>query len=85
MNCVQPLAEQVSGSSEAIVFHFPVHVLTPGLLAHPAASTTALNQLKRRQVGGLVLQGHEGARPQQRHHLGWSWKVVGHVLSGELG
>mgnify|MGYP004112740079 CR=1 len=70
MNRLLPLVEQLSGSSETFVFHFPVHVLAPGLLAHPAASTSALNQLERWQVGGLVLQGHEGARPQQRHHLG---------------
>ena len=63
MNLLQPLMQLLSGSSEAIVFHFPVHVLTPGLLAHPAASTAALNQLKGRQVFGLVFQGHEGARP----------------------
>ena len=84
MDRLQPLLELLSGSSEPLVFHFPVHVLAPGLLAHPAASTSTLDQLEWRQVGGLILQRDKRARPEQRHHLGGSWTVVGHVLTGEL-
>ena len=48
----------------------PLHGLAPGLLAHPAAPAAAMDQLKRRQIVRLVLQGHEAAWLQQRYHLG---------------
>lgn len=61
------------------MLHFPLHKLPPGLLTHPATSTPALDQLKRWQVSGLVVEGHEGSRPQQRHHLGGFGAVIRHV------
>ena len=67
--CFSPIAWS-SGRPQALVFHFPLNRLSPGLLTHPAATTAALNQFKRRQVVGLVLQRHKASRPQQRHHLG---------------
>jgi len=59
-----------SSCPQALVLHFPLNGLSPCLLTHPASTTSALNQFKRRQVVGLVLQRHKASRPQQRHHLG---------------
>jgi hypothetical protein len=45
--------------------HFPLHQTPPCLLPHPAAASPALDQLKGRQVVGMVAEPHEGAGPQQ--------------------
>jgi hypothetical protein len=45
--------------------HLPLHQNPPRLLPHPAAASLALDQLKGRQVVGMVAQPHEGAGPQQ--------------------
>ena len=49
--------------------HLPVHPPSPGLLAHPAASALALDQLEGGQVVGMVVEEHETAGAQQCHHL----------------
>ena len=64
---------------------FPLHVGSPGLLAHPAAPPAAVKHLEGRQVAGLVVESHEAARLQQRHHLGGLGAVVGHVPRREIG
>ena len=50
---------------QALVLHFPLHMLAPGLLAHQAASSTAVDYLERRKVVGVVVEGDEAARSQQ--------------------
>ena len=66
------------------MLNFPLHVGSPGLLAHPAASPAAMKNLEGRQVAGLVIEPHKAARQQQRHHLGGFGAVVGHVPRREL-
>ena len=66
------------------MLNFPLHVGSPGLLAHPAASAAAVKHLEGRQVAGLVIEPHKAARLQQRHHLGGLGAVVGHVPRREL-
>ena len=66
------------------MLNFPLHVGSPGLLAHPAASAAAVKHLERRQVAGLVVESHKAARLQQRHHLGGLGAVVGHVPRRKL-
>ena len=66
------------------MLNFPLHVGSPGLLAHPAASAAAVKHLEGRQVAGLVVESHKAARLQQRHHLGGLGAVVGHVPRREL-
>ena len=61
------------------MLNFPLHVGSPGLLAHPAASAAAVKHLEGRQVAGLVVESHKAARPKKRHHLGGLGAVVGHV------
>ena len=66
------------------MLNFPLHVGSPGLLAHPAAPPAAVKHLEGRQVAGLVIEPHKAARQQQRHHLGGFGAVVGHVARREL-
>ena len=73
-----------SGSPESLMFHFPLHVGSPGLLSNPATASPAMQELEGRQVGGLVVEPYEAARPQQRHHLGGLGVVGGHVPGGGL-
>ena len=49
--------------------NFPVHKGTPALLPHPAAATTAVDELEGRQIPGLVQQPHKTAGPQQLKHV----------------
>ena len=66
------------------MLNFPLHMGSPGLLAHPAASAAAVKHLEGWQVAGLVVDSHKAARLQQRHHLGGLGAVVGHVPRREL-
>ena len=61
------------------MLNFPLNMGTPGLLAHPAAAPAAVQNLKGWEVGRLVVEPHEAARSQQRHHLGSLGAVGGHV------
>ena len=53
---------------EALVLHFPLHVLAPGLLPHEAPAAPAMDHLERRQIGGVVVEGREAAGRQQLEH-----------------
>ena len=53
---------------EALVLHFPLHVFAPGLLTHEAAAAAALDHLKRRQIGGVIVKSGEAAGLQQLEH-----------------
>ena len=64
-----------SGDTQPIVFNFPLNMSPPGLLTNPAASTLTVQNLKRRQVCGLVVQCHEAAWTQKGNHPG-CWKAV---------
>jgi 23S rRNA (cytidine1920-2'-O)/16S rRNA (cytidine1409-2'-O)-methyltransferase len=55
---------------QVAVGHFPLHQLPPGLLAHPAATALALDQLKRRQIGRLIHQFHKAPGGEQLDHIG---------------
>ena len=70
---------------QALMLNFPLHVGSPGLLAHPAAPPAAVKHLEGRQVAGLVVESHEAARLQKRHHLGGLGAVVGHVPRRGIG
>ena len=67
------------------MLHFPVHELSPGLLADPTPTTSTLNHLKRRQIARLVVQGDEAPRTQQLHHIWFGWQLVGHDLKKRVG
>jgi len=63
-----------AGHGQAAVRDFPLHQLTPGLLAHPAPPSLAVDQLERGQIGRLVHQLHEAAGGQQLDHVaGSAW------------
>ena len=57
----------------------PLHELAPSLLAHPAATAAAMDQLKRRQIVRLILQGHKASWLQQWDHLGRLLVAMAHV------
>jgi len=67
---------------EALMLHFPLHVLPPGLLAHEAASSAAVNHLKRRKVVGVVVEGDEASRSQQFEDINTS--LLPHHRGGAL-
>ena len=64
-----------SGDTQPIVFNFPLDMSSPGLLTDPAAPPLTVQNLKRRQVCGLVVQCHEAAWTQKGNHPG-CWKGV---------
>ena len=47
------------------MLHFPLHVLAPGLLSHQATAPAAMNHLKRRQIGRVIIEGGEAPGWQQ--------------------
>lgn len=47
------------------MFNLPLHVLPPGLLANPTATTTAVDDLERRQVAWVIVKGDERAWREQ--------------------
>ena len=51
--------------------HLLLNKLSPGLLSDPAAAATAMDQLERGQVLGMVRQTNKGSRPEQLKHLAW--------------
>ena len=53
---------------QALVLHFPMHMLSPGLLAHQTPATAAVNHLKRRQIGGVIVEGGKAPGWQQLEH-----------------
>jgi len=67
---------------QALVLHFPLHMLAPGLLAHQAASSAAVNHLKRRKVVGVVVEGDETARSQQFENI--NTPLLPHHCGGAL-
>ena len=54
----------LSGGEKAML-NFPLNVLSPGLLTHPAQAATTFDHLKRREVLGVVVQGDERARCEE--------------------
>ena len=59
---------QPSGGMEALMLHFPLHVLPPGLLPHQASAAAAVDHLKRRQIGGVIVEGGKAPGWQQLEH-----------------
>jgi hypothetical protein len=41
------------------MLNFPLNVLSPGLLTHPAQAATTFNYLKGREICGVVVEGDE--------------------------
>ena len=64
------------------MLHFPLHVLPPGLLAHEAASSAAVNHLERRQVFRMVVESDEASRSQQFENF--KPAVLNHRRGGAL-
>jgi hypothetical protein len=52
------LREALSGGEKAML-NFPLNVLSPGLLTHPAQAATTFNYLKGREICGVVVEGDE--------------------------
>lgn len=59
------------------MLHFPLHVLPPGLLAHPATTATAFDHLKGRQITRMIVDGHESAGGEQLKDAAWldTWQA----------
>ena len=67
---------------QALVLHFPLNMPAPRLLAHQAASTTAVNHLERRQVFRMVVESDEASRSQQFENF--KPAVLNHCRGGAL-
>ena len=67
---------------EALMLHFPLNMLAPGLLTNQAAATAAVDHLKGRQVGGVIVEGGEAARRQQFEHAVFGFS--GHWMESAL-
>ena len=50
------------------MLNFPLNVLSPSLLTHPAQAPTAFDHLKGREVLGVVVEGDERARCEELEH-----------------
>ena len=46
----------LSGGEKAML-NFPLNVLSPGLLTHPAQAATTFDHLKGREICGVVVEG----------------------------
>ena len=80
---------------EPLVLHLPLHMLSPGLLAHQTTTSAAVDHLEGRKVVRMVVEGDEAARSQQfenidsvllKHHRGGALIPVGawQVAAGRL-
>ena len=67
-----------SGSTQPIMLNLPLNMSAPGLLTNPATPTLTVQNLKRRQVRGLVVQHHEAAWTQKGNHPGCRKAVFKH-------
>lgn len=47
------------------MLNFPLNVLSPGLLTHPAQASTAFDDLEGREVLRVVVESHEGSRCEE--------------------
>jgi hypothetical protein len=47
----------VLSGGETAMLNFPLNVLSPGLLTHPAQASTTFDHLKRRKICGVVVEG----------------------------
>jgi hypothetical protein len=47
------------GGGETAMLNFPLNVLSPGLLTHPAQAAPTFDHLKRREICGVVVEGDE--------------------------
>jgi len=57
--------------------NLPMNALPPGLLTHPAGASLALDQQKGGEIVGMVVEKHETAGTQERHHLAAGLGMVG--------
>ena len=47
------------GGGETAMLNFPLNVLSPGLLTHPAQAAPTFDHLKGRKICGVVIEGDE--------------------------
>jgi hypothetical protein len=47
------------------MLNFPLNVLSPSLLTHPAQAPTAFDDLKGREILGVVVESHERSRCEE--------------------
>jgi len=48
-----------SSGGETAMLNFPLNVLSPGLLTHPAKAATTFDHLKGGEILGVVVEGDE--------------------------
>ena len=47
------------------MLNFPLNVLSPGLLTHPAEAATTFDDLEGREILGVVVESHERSRCEE--------------------
>ena len=47
------------------MLNFPLNVLSPGLLTHPAQASTAFDDLEGREILGVVVESYERSRCEE--------------------
>ena len=48
---------------------FPLHMLAPGLLTHPAQTTTTFDYLERRKIAWVIFNGDKCAGVEEFQHV----------------
>ena len=51
------------------MFDFPLHMLAPGLLTHPAQTTTTFDHLERRKIAWVIFNGDKCAGVEEFQHV----------------
>ena len=59
---------------------FPLHMLAPGLLTHPAHTTPTFDHLEGREIVWVIFNGHDGTGVQEFQHVATPLALMRGVL-----
>ena len=59
---------------------FPLHMLAPGLLTHPAQTTTTFDDLERRKIAWVIFNGDKCAGVEEFQHVATPLALMRGVL-----
>ena len=59
---------------------FPLHMLAPGLLTHPAQTTTTFDHLEGRKIAGVIFNGDKCAGVEEFQHVATPLAVMRGLL-----
>ena len=62
------------------MFDFPLHMLAPGLLTHPAQTTTTFDHLEGRKIAWVIFNGDKCAGVEEFQHVATPLAVMRGLL-----